>query len=126
MAAVTFVDDQCEPLRNAILYGIDTRSLTKKLRETGVMNGMICLEEPTQEQIDALNSYKIEKPVHHVTTKQVVKYDGKGGKKVAVLDFGVKQSIVDDLVARGHEVVVYPATTPASEILAGNPDGILL
>lgn len=105
---------------------IDTRALTIKLREDGVMNGMICLEEPTQEQIDALNSYKIEKPVHHVTTKQVVKYDGKGGKKVAVLDFGVKQSIVDDLVARGHEVVVYPATTPASEILAGDPDGILL
>lgn len=104
---------------------IDTRALTIKIREEGVMNGMICIEEPTQEQIDALKSYKIEKPVHYVTTKQVVKYEG-AGKKIALLDFGVKQSIVDDLVARGHQVTVYPATTSADEILASDPDGILL
>ena len=70
---------------------IDTRALTIKIREEGVMNGMICIEEPTQEQIDALKAYKIEKPVHYVSTKEVKKYEGNG-KKVAVLDYFKKGS----------------------------------
>ena len=48
------------------------------------------------------------------------------GKKVALLDFGAKRNIAKSLNDRGCEVTIYPAHTKAKEILAGNPDGIML
>jgi carbamoyl-phosphate synthase small subunit len=109
------------------LKGVDTRALTLKIREESVMRGMICLQEPTAEQIEELKSYKIEKPVHRVTVKEKKKYDGqKSGKNIAVMDFGVKENMIRELHKRGHNLTIYPATTAAEEILADNPDGILL
>ena len=48
------------------------------------------------------------------------------GKKVALMDFGAKKNIARSLNERGCEVTVYPADTPAEEVLAANPDGIML
>ena len=109
------------------IAGIDTRALTKILREKGTMNGMITTNEnyDLDEILPKLKEYTTGNVVDKVTceSKQVLK--GKG-KKVALLDFGAKNNIAKSLNERGCEVTIYPAHTTAEEILATNPDGIML
>ena len=147
------------------IAGIDTRALTKILREKGTMNGMITTDEQYKkdEILPRLKAYTTGKVVEKVTCKE--KYEIQGvrdlsengalsgsakfvpedykagkrekkpslvkklngaGKKVALLDFGMKDNIAYSLKIRGCDVTVYPATTPATEIIASNPNGIML
>ena len=109
------------------ISGIDTRALTKILREKGTMNGMITtngnydLNEVTRR----IQEYKITDAVTRTTSKNVHVLPGPG-KKVALLDYGAKNNIARTLNERGCEVTIYPADTPAEEILKTNPDGIML
>ncbi len=109
------------------IEGIDTRALTKILREKGTMKGMITTDEEfdKQECIDRIKSWNMGHVVLDVTTKEKILYPGDG-YKVAVVDLGVKKNIVNSLQKRGCQVTVYPAETPAEEILADMPDGIML
>ncbi len=117
------------------ISGIDTRALTKILREKGTMNGMITTNETIDrdEAIARMKKYTVSGVVAATTCKEkyVIPAGGEGaqpgnGKKVALLDLGAKQNIARSLSERGCEVTVYPAHTPAEEILAGQPDGIML
>ena len=109
------------------IAGIDTRALTKILREKGTMNGMITVNEnyDLDTIIPQLKAYTTGKVVEKVTCreKEVLKGDGP---KVALLDLGAKRNIARSLNERGCEVTIYPALTPAEEILEANPDGIML
>ena len=109
------------------IAGIDTRALTKILRESGTMNGMITTKEydHLDEVLPRLKAYRTGKVVEKVTCreKSVMKQDGY---KVALLDFGAKRNIARSLYERGCEVTIYPAGTKAEEIIASNPDGIML
>ena len=155
------------------LCGIDTRALTKILRETGVMNGMIVSGDGEEAQsirkalksevekaklLKKIKSYKIKSAVESVTCnaskieepadvvfKESAEYrfvpvrsdgtkendpviamkDGKG-KKVVLWDFGAKANIRRELLKRGFEVVTVAGSSTAKEILALNPDGIML
>ena len=131
------------------ICGIDTRALTRILRERGTMNGMITrrADYNLEEVIRALKEYRVTKVVEKVTcgqkyvlkpeefiptdleralgTKQPDK-DSARRYKVALMDFGTKRNIGHSLVKRGCEVTVYPAGTKAEEILADRPDGIML
>ena len=109
------------------IAGIDTRSLTKRLREKGTMNGMITTNEnyDLHEILPELKRYQIGDPVSEATCKEQYVLPGDG-PKVALLDFGAKKNIARSLNQRGCEVRVYPAHTPAEEIIASNPDGIML
>ncbi|MCF0131622.1 MAG: carbamoyl phosphate synthase small subunit [Pseudobutyrivibrio sp.] len=109
------------------IAGIDTRALTKILREKGTMNGMITTNEAynLDEVLPKLAAYKTGDVVSKVTCSE--KYILKGsGKRVALMDFGAKKNIAKSLNERGCEVTVFPAHTPASEILNGGFDGIML
>ena len=147
------------------IAGIDTRALTKLLREKGTMNGMITTDAhyKLDEVLPRLKAYTTGKVVEKVTCKE--KYTLKGsrelsengalsgsakfvpsayaagerekkpslvktlngiGRRVALLDLGTKDNIAYSLKIRGCDVTVYPATTPAAEIIASNPDGIML
>lgn len=147
------------------IAGIDTRALTKILREKGTMNGMITTNENyvLDEILPKLKAYTTGKVVEKVTCDK--KYTVKGsesledngaisgsakfdadafkngvrekkpslvkelngkGKKVALLDLGTKDNIAYSLKIRGCDVTVYPAHTPAAEIIADAPDGIML
>ena len=109
------------------IAGVDTRALTKILREKGTMNGMITTNESynLDEIIPKLKEYTTGKVVERVTCEE--KHVLKGnGPKVALLDFGAKENIAKSLNERGCEVTIYPAATPAEEILKSNPDGIML
>ncbi|MBS6397066.1 MAG: carbamoyl phosphate synthase small subunit [Clostridiales bacterium] len=109
------------------ISGIDTRALTKLLREHGTMNGMITTNEHynKEEVLEKLRAYSVGEQVSKVTCREKSTLPGDG-YKVALLDLGVKRSMVAALTDRGCEVTVYPAQTPAEEILASDPDGIMI
>ena len=109
------------------IAGVDTRALTKILSEKGTMKGMITTNEnyDLDEVISKLKNYKVEGVVSKVTCAEKYVLEGTG-KKVALLDLGAKKNIAKSLNDRGCEVTVYPADTTADEIIASNPDGIML
>ncbi len=109
------------------IEGVDTRALTKILREKGTMNGMITTNENynLDEIIPKLKAYTVGDVVSKVTCDE--KHVLPGEKfKVALMDFGAKNNISKSLIQRGCEVTVYPADTKAEEIIKSNPDGIML
>jgi carbamoyl-phosphate synthase, small subunit len=115
--------------RNGIIgiEGIDTRALTRILRDKGTMKGMISTSPDFsfEKRIDDIKAYKIENPVEKVTTQEVKHYEGKGFR-VALIDYGIKQNIVRSLLKRDCEVYVFPATATAGQILDVKPDSIML
>ncbi|WP_054749898.1 carbamoyl phosphate synthase small subunit [Ruminiclostridium josui] len=116
--------------RNEItgLEGIDTRALTRILRNNGTMKGTIITAEQLeniQEELAKVNSYTISNPVLQVTTNEIKHYKGEG-YKIALMDYGLKQNIVRSLLNRGCDVHVFPATATADEVLGIEPDGIML
>lgn len=110
------------------IYGIDTRELTKIIRERGVMNAYICDEVPTD--LSEIKNYKIENAVESVTSKDFETYlstSSEGEKYFVVLvDYGAKKNIIRSLCKRGCKVRVVPSTTEAEEILSLCPDGVML
>jgi len=122
-------------VRNNIIgiEGIDTRALTRIIRDNGTMKGVITTDETFDfsKHEKAIKSYEIIRPVDIVTTKELIiqKASSKGignGLKVAMIDLGLKRNIVRSLNKRGMDVYIFPASTPAAHILAINPDGIML
>lgn len=115
--------------RNKIvgIQGIDTRALTRILREKGTMNGLISTDPDFDPEAwaDKMHNYKIVNPVEQVTTRRVLHFDGKG-RRVALIDYGAKASIIKSLTGRGCEVYVFPSGSRAEEILSVDPDGIML
>ena len=130
------------------IYGIDTRSLTRKLRSSGAMNGAISTEllDPADLvlQVQAAPSMAGLNLVQAVTTNRTYEWTeqtealwefsdsaAKSSVKppeftVVALDFGIKRNILKRLASYGCRVIVVPADTSAEEILSHNPDGIFL
>lgn len=111
------------------IHNIDTRRLTRIIREVGVMNGVITTEDVyarKDELLAQIKAYEIKDAVKNVTNSETITYSGDAPKyKVALFDFGYKRNIRQELVNRGCEVVVVPADTKADAIKAMNPDGIM-
>lgn len=108
------------------ICGVDTRQLTRILRDKGVMNAMICKTLP--EAMDAVRNYSIKDTVQTVSCKApyVIPAEGETVYRMTVLDCGVKKSTVLPFAARGCEITVVPCDTDAETILAGAPDGVML
>ncbi len=109
------------------LSGIDTRALTKLIREKGVMNGMIT-DDPQSVDMEALKAYRVEGAVKATSTKEfyTVKPEGEVKKKLALIDYGMKRNILRELVKRGAQVTVCPCSVTAPEIAEMGVDGIML
>ena len=107
--------------------GIDTRELTRILRDEGAMNAAI-VSDPSTVDMDALRAYKVKNAVAAVSPKETKVYAANGEQKasVALLHCGTVRTAIDELTARGCRVTVYPADTKAETILADQPDGILI
>ena len=112
------------------IQGVDTRALTKILRSQGSMNGMLTCAEHfnVAEVMERLRSYEVKDTVRKVTRTQPEVFEAYGEEKhlVAVMDYGVKQNIIECLRRRGCKVVALPAYTPAGEVLSGGFDGVML
>lgn len=108
------------------ICGIDTRSLTKILREQGVMNGIIC--DTDTPQLNEIKEYSVKDVVKSVSSDkpQIFCAAGKEKYRVALIDYGAKKSIVKCLQNKGCKVTTYPHDTPSEKILESNPDGIML
>jgi carbamoyl-phosphate synthase small subunit len=118
------------------ISGLDTRAITRKLRNFGVMMGMITSDKTPAQALQALQNlpnYGTTDFVKEVSTLGPYSWPLTPEKetrqelcKVAAFDCGLKYNILRILHQKGCTVTVVPATTSASEILAMNPDGILL
>ncbi|MBQ9833195.1 MAG: glutamine-hydrolyzing carbamoyl-phosphate synthase small subunit [Clostridia bacterium] len=110
----------------ACIFGVDTRAITRIVRERGVMNAIITSnKELSEEQKKLLNEYKIEKAVEAVTCKEEITLS-EGSKRLILWDFGATNSLANEMIKRDCEVIKVPAFTSAERILALKPDGILL
>ena len=108
------------------ICGVDTRELTKIIRENGVMNAMITSEIPAD--MAEIKAYAITGAVEAVTAKEEAVFPAEGEKKfdVVMIDYGSRMNMVADLCKLGCEVTVVPAGTSAEAILAKNPNGVVL
>ena len=110
------------------IYDIDTRHLTKIIRESGVMNGAIVHGDFDKEALLAqIRAYNVGKVVPKVSVKAKEYYPAENAKfNVVLMDYGYKFNIRRELVRRGCNVTVMPWNSTADEIKALNPDGIML
>jgi carbamoyl-phosphate synthase small subunit len=108
------------------LCGIDTRELTRIIREHGVLNASICSAVPSD--LSVIRSYAVTDAVRQVTCSAPSVCPAEGGERfrVSLLDYGAKRNIIRSLTKRGCTVKVLPADTPAEAVLADRPDGIML
>lgn len=118
------------------IAGIDTRALTKRLRDHGTMNGCITTKryegDALEELLRRIRQYQVLGVVKRTSVPEVLSYPadaesaGQGAKRVALLDTGTKRNIIRSLRKLGCDVTVYPSRTPAEEILMDRPDGIMI
>lgn len=115
------------------ISGIDTRRLTRILRESGVMNGAITTAYESAEMALAdqdlmrkIQEYQVKNAVDTVSTKTHQTYNEAGQYHVALFDFGYKNNIRRSLIERDCKVTIVPAHTTANEIKQGGFDGIML
>lgn len=112
------------------IEGIDTRALTKHIREKGSMKAVISTEDFNEESLVKKAKASLgldgQDMVQYVTCDKVYDWNAEGKYNIAVLDCGVKYNILRSLANKDCKVRVYPATSTADEILKDKPDGILL
>ncbi len=107
---------------------IDTRALTRIIRENGVMNGaIICGDFDKDAVVAELKAFKAENAVAKIGAKEKKAYVAENGKyNVAVIDYGMKNNLIADLNSFGVNVTVMPYNATAEQVLAEKPDGIIL
>ncbi|MEG1436463.1 MAG: carbamoyl phosphate synthase small subunit [Oscillospiraceae bacterium] len=110
------------------LVGVDTRSIVKRLRESGTMRGIITEDISDMPRLfEKIRGFKQIELVESVSidSKNVVG-EGNSGYKIALMDFGTKRNIAKSLASRGCVVTEYPCHATAHEIIDSKPDGIML
>ncbi len=111
------------------IHNIDTRRLTRTIREAGVMNGVITTEnvyDKKEEFLEKIRAFSVKDAVRSVTNHETLTYEPEEKKfRVVLFDFGYKRNIRQELIKRGCEVVVVPADTTAETVKELAPDGIM-
>ena len=116
------------------IYGLDTRAITRKLRSSGVMMGMITSEKSPEEalaELKKLPDYGTIDFVRQVTTESPYDWepelpDKDQSYRIIVVDCGLKYTILRMMRRHGCRVTAVPSTTSANDILGMKPDGIIL
>ena len=108
------------------ICGVDTRALTRIIREEGVMNALICDKAPAD--LSAIQTYAVLGGVAQAssTKPQIFPAEGEEMYHVALLDYGAKHHIVESLQERGCRVTVLPHNTSAEDVTVLHPDGLML
>jgi carbamoyl-phosphate synthase small subunit len=106
--------------------GVDTRHLTKLIREIGTCKAIITTEELTQKELkEKFKNFSNKNAVAEVTCPEKYIIPGEG-KKIGVMDFGIKQNILRSFEKRGCQLTVFPFGTKAEEILEHDLDAVFL
>jgi carbamoyl-phosphate synthase small subunit len=110
--------------------GVDTRALVMHIREAGAMRGGVfpasISEREARELIDAEPAMAGQDLARVVTPSEVTHHGGGEGPRIAVIDTGIKASMVRELLARGARVALHPCTSSAADLLADDPDAVFL
>lgn len=109
------------------IYGVDTRALTKMIRDEGSMKAIITTRKNIKEkELKTLfESYNADNAVFEVSREEVEVIEGSG-THIAVMDFGIKENILREFKRRNCKLTIFPCNTSYEEILKVNPDGIFL
>jgi carbamoyl-phosphate synthase small subunit len=114
----------------AAITDVDTRALVRHIRDHGAMRGGVFDAEVTEAQARRLIGDEPEMGgqdlVKEVTSAETVVLEGDGGPRIAMIDTGVKRSIVRNLSSRGATIELHPCTAGAGQLLAGDPDAVFL
>lgn len=110
------------------ISGIDTRCLTRKLRDKGYFKGAIT---PTIERMDdvlsKIREFSVRNAVHAVSIKQAEVYSTPDAEyHISILDYGFSRQMLKSLLRRQLSVTIFPASTPPEKILKAKPNGIVL
>ena len=109
------------------IYGVDTRQLTKILRENGTMNARVSFKPLTDEEINAIGGYSVQNAVQTVApTTQTVYGEDNAKYTVALWNLGTRMSAIRHFTEKDCRVISMPATATAEEILALNTDGVVI
>ncbi|MBE5744631.1 MAG: carbamoyl phosphate synthase small subunit [Clostridiales bacterium] len=109
------------------VYGVDTRELTKILREEGAMNAKISQKPIAEDCIKAIAAYETKDAVKTVSNGQKAFFVAENATcSVALWDFGAKRSTINNLLAQNWNVIVMPANASAEEVLATGAHGVIL
>ena len=121
------LDEVLKDLNIPGISGIDTRSLTKKIREHGTIKGIITgIEKDAQKVAESLRKNNLPtNQIEQVSTKKAFLSSGLG-RRVVLIDLGMKSGIMRELNLRGCDIIVMPHDASAKEILRQKPDGIML
>lgn len=109
------------------ICGIDTRRLTRTLRDKGYFNGAITTSlDDFDNLLQKIKAYSIHGAIEFVTIKNAVQYNTEDPKyNVVIIDYGFSRSIIEILLKRKCNLTVVPARTAPDEIVKLNPDGII-
>lgn len=113
------------------ISGIDTRELTKKLRQSGVMMGAICVSDTEinvdeiMEQLKDATNYNDENFMNVVSTETTEKF-GNDKENIVLIDTGTKNAIIRNIRELGYNAIKVPWNTPIDEILSYNPKGVIV
>ena len=112
------------------ITGVDTRALVRHIRNAGAMRGGVfeahVREREARELIEAEPPMAGQDLAREVTPAAVTRHGHGDGPHIAVIDTGIKASMVRELVARGARVSLHPCTSTAQELLAEEPDAVFL
>jgi len=116
-----------ERLGVPVLAGVDTRAITRKIRNYGTLQGVVVPADMPDDQVQKLLATpEVHDQVAKVTTPEVYTMGSNGKYHVAVMDYGIKRNILRALVKEDCKLTVFPAETSAEDVLAVKPDGIFL
>ena len=121
------IDSMLKSMNVVGVYDVDTRRITKKIRNSGAMKCVISNEGLSIQALKKIldDTEFSENYMEEVSRKEPVHIEGSG-HKVAVFDFGVKSNIVENLKLRGCDVTILPYNTTFEKVVKLNPDGVLL
>lgn len=109
------------------IYGVDTRALTRKIRDKGTMKAMLANADADIDEVvqTIRNTPVLHDQVKRVSSNKRFAVPARG-LRVVLMDFGAKLGIVRELSSRGCDIIVVPYDTPAETIMNFRPDGVML
>lgn len=124
------LDEYLKQKKVVAIEGVDTRRLTTIIRETGAMNCVITSGDITDEHREELKKYSMDKNIAEIVScksKSIIKSKAENRKiKLAVIDCGIKKSILDNLIKQGCTLTIYPSDVSAKEILKEKFNAVLI
>lgn len=123
------IDEFLERKKISAIFDLDTRAITRKLRDEGVQRGLITRKNPAgheQELMEQIKSWKAPASAW-VNYDEKINYDKLDAKySITMLNYGIRNDVVKALMERGCRITIVPASCTAQQVLDTNPDAIVL